>query len=82
MTSGAFASIVAALVGAYQTHLNHKEKEADNADEKKKRDTDDFFNRWMSAEDEVDRVRDENRKLKDKIAKLELKLKEKSKKNE
>lgn len=41
-----------------------------------KRDTDDFYTRWISAEDEVDRVRDENRELKDKIAKLEIKLKE------
>lgn len=34
----------------------------------------------MSAEDEVDRVRDENRDLKDEISHLKLKLKE-AKKN-
>lgn len=63
------------LIGAYQALVKRK-------DENRKRDTDDFFNRWMSAEDEVDRVRDENRELKDKIAKLELKLKERNKNNE
>lgn len=63
------------LIGAYQAFVKRK-------DENRKRDTDDFFNRWMSAEDEVDRVRDENRELKDKIAKLELKLKERNKNNE
>lgn len=63
------------LIGAYQAFIKRK-------DENRKRDTDDFFNRWMSAEDEVDRVRDENRELKDKIAKLELKLKERNKNNE
>ncbi|MBA2915511.1 hypothetical protein HCN73_04845 [Lactobacillus crispatus] len=74
ITSGAFGTILATLIGAYQAYVKHK-------DENKKRDTDDYFHRWMSAEDEVDRVRDENRDLKDEIFKLKLKLKE-VKKNE
>lgn len=78
MTSGAFASIIATLVGAYQTHLNHKEKEADKADEKKKRDTDDYFARWNSAENEIDELRDEIRDLKDENTRLKLKLDERN----
>lgn len=69
ITSGAFGSILATLIGAYQAHVKRKDK-------LKKRDTEDFFHRWMNAEDEVDRVRDENRALKDENAKLKIKLKE------
>lgn len=67
-TSGALGSIVSVLVGALQWHIKHKEA-------KKKRDTDDFFNRWISAEDEIDKLRDENRQLKDQIARLKLRSK-------
>ena len=73
ITSGALGSILSIVVGAYQAYIKHK-------DENEKRDTDDYFHRWMSAEDEVDRVRDENRDLKDEISHLKLKLKE-AKKN-
>ena len=49
-------------------YIKHKEA-------KKKRDTDDFFNRWISAEDEIDKLRDENRQLKDQIVRLKLRSK-------
>lgn len=65
LTSGALGSLLSILIGAYQTFVKRK-------DENRKRDTDDFFQRWMNAEDEVDRVRDENRELKDEIAHLKL----------
>lgn len=71
ITSGAFVSILSTLIGAYQEHVKYK-------DRKKRKDTDDFFAKWMSAEDEVDQLRDENRRLKDKIAKLKIKVKEES----
>ena len=60
------------MIGAYQAYIKRK-------DQREKRDTDDFYTRWMSAEDEVDRVRDENRALKDEIALL--KIKERKNKN-
>ncbi|WP_297949727.1 hypothetical protein [uncultured Lactobacillus sp.] len=60
------------MIGAYQAYVKRK-------DQREKRDTDDFYTRWMSAEDEVDRVRDENRALKDEIARL--KIKERKNKN-
>lgn len=72
ITSGAFGTILATLVGAYQAYVKRK-------DQREKRDTDDFYTRWMSAEDEVDRIRDENRALKDEIARL--KIKERKNKN-
>lgn len=72
ITSGAFGTILATLVGAYQAYVKRK-------DQREKRDTDDFYTRWMSAEDEVDRIRDENRVLKDEIARL--KIKERKNKN-
>lgn len=72
LTSGAFGTLVSTLVGAYLQHIKYR-------DEKRKRDTDDFFAKWMNAEDEVDRVRDENRALKDEIARL--KIKERKNKN-
>lgn len=72
ITSGALGSILATLIGAYQAYIKRK-------DQREKRDTDDFYTRWMSAEDEVDRVRDENRALKDEIALL--KIKERKNKN-
>lgn len=64
-TSGALASILSMLIGAYQKHIEYK-------DNKRKRDTDDFYSKWMSAEDEVDQLRDENRKLKDQVARLKI----------
>lgn len=67
-TSGALGSIVSVLVGALQWYIKHK-------DDKQKRDTEDFFTRWISAEDEIDNLRDENRRLKDQIARLKLKEK-------
>ncbi|MEK3544843.1 hypothetical protein [Lactobacillus crispatus] len=67
-TSGALGSIFSILIGALQWYIKHK-------DEKEKRDTDDFFNRWISAEDEIDKLRDQNRQLKDQVAKLKLKEK-------
>ncbi|WP_220031580.1 hypothetical protein [Lactobacillus helveticus] len=57
------------MIGAYQAYAKIK-------DQRKKRDTEDFYARWMSAEDEVDRIRDENRALKDEIAHLKLELRE------
>lgn len=72
ITSGALGSILATLIGAYQAYAKIK-------DQRKKRDTEDFYARWISAEDEVDRVRDENRALKDEIAHLKLELKEANK---
>lgn len=69
-TSGALGSIVSVLVGALQWYVKHK-------DDQRKRDTEGFFTRWISAEDEVDRLRDQNRQLKDQAARLKLKLKEK-----
>lgn len=69
ITSGALGSILATLIGAYQAYAKIK-------DQRKTRDTNDFYARWVSAEDEVDRVRDENRALKDEIAHLKFKLSE------
>lgn len=67
-TSGALGSIVSVLVGALQWYVKHK-------DDKQKRDTEDFFTRWISAEDEIDKLRDQNRQLKDQVARLKLKEK-------
>lgn len=80
LTSSAFAGIIATLVGAYQTHLSHKDKMANREDRAKKRDTDDYFRRWNNAENEIDDLRDQIRDLKDQNAALKMKLKEKDKK--
>ncbi|MBP2057027.1 hypothetical protein J2Z60_000189 [Lactobacillus colini] len=57
------------MIGAYQERVKYKDKRRDKL---LKRDTSDFYSRWISAEDEIDRLKDENRRLKDQIARLKI----------
>ncbi|RVU73774.1 hypothetical protein [Lactobacillus xujianguonis] len=54
--------------------MSYKDKKLNREERTKKRDTDDYFNRWTSAEDEIDYLRDEIRNLKDENSKLKAKL--------
>ena len=55
------------LIRAYQDQLKYH-------DQKKRYDTENFFEKWLSAEDEGDNLRDQNRKLKDEIAILKQQI--------
>lgn len=78
LTSGTFGALVSAIIGAWQWYLKYKDDRAKDDENKKKSDVEFYRKKWLEDEDEIDHLRDDNRKLKDKIYFLRQEIKNKN----